>query len=150
MLKYGDGKHIDKLMRADHPNWPSARTVRDLLPFMYHVVSQALKNPMISPKAAAKAAAFPHEYTSSLMGDYLRDNHTVHPDVLTAIAKHNGHREYIRSMLDRREGMTKEAYGHLASHVQDRINRLNPAHEEDRNLHTIYSAERDGYLQKAQ
>jgi hypothetical protein len=120
---------------------------------MYPVVSQAVKNPAMSDKAAIKAASFKHEYTSNIMADYLRTNshREIHPDVLTAIAKHNGHREYIRSTLADHANMPKEAWQHLAAHVDQQIlerrkslgNNADPAIEH-------YQTEREHYLKKAQ
>jgi hypothetical protein len=152
MLKYGDGKHIDKLMRVDHSlEFPSGTgsSVDHIRQIMYPVVSQAVKNPYMSDKAAIKASTFPHEHTIYFMREYLRTNshREIHPDVLTAIAKHNGHSESVRTTLANHKNMPKEAWAHLAVHTQNKV--------DERQKHAVdfsgpYVIERDHYLQKAQ
>ena len=146
MLKYGDGKYIDKLMRVDVPHWPGTGQAWDAIkPAMHNVVLMAMQNPMISTAAAVKAAALPHEYTPNLMMDHLRTKgDEVHPDVLTAIAKHCGHRDFIRSALTDHENLPKEAYAHLAKHAYNKAMRA----DEESKPH--WDREHDMYLKKSQ
>jgi hypothetical protein len=156
MLKYGNGAHIDRLMRVDHPEWPGRGPSLEIIkPFMHHIIEQSVKNPYMSDKAAIKAASFPHPYTPNLMAEYLRTNshREIHPNVLTAIAKHNGDRDFIRSTLADHKNMPKEAWGHLATHVQKKLDFLNNQNDPDATAiptHQHLTTERDHYLQKAQ